>query len=256
MSNSNPQRFEWADDNRVKLLEFKQPKKITGKRFAALFNANPFSSPFQVWCEIVRAYEEPFVGNKFTDAGNIIEPRQAKYMAEHYGKKIITPSDVYGEDYYKKTWGDFYPGFAHLGGMWDYLVGDPNQRPEQTLEMKTAMAKKQIEWDGKEPENYALQLALYAFLNGTNQCGLVVSFLEPTDYDHLEDYVCSPDNTQYRPFLLDERYPRFYEDYIQVAEKWWKDYVVAGLSPQYDERRDAKFLEAMHEITDEDDIMI
>jgi len=71
---------------------------------------------------------------------------------------------------------------------------------------------------------------------------MVASFLEPGDYEHPENFVCSPSNTITRPFKVSERYPDFEKRYVKPALKWWKDHVETGLSPAYDEKKDAEIL--------------
>lgn len=62
-----------------------------------------------MWCAITKTYEKPFEDTIYTAAGKAIEPKQAEYMKKSYGMDLITPTDRYGEDYFNKTWGDFFP---------------------------------------------------------------------------------------------------------------------------------------------------
>jgi hypothetical protein len=83
----------------------KKPLKITGTRFAAILGYNKWSTPFKCWCEITRTYKEPFVDTIYTAAGKVIEPKQAEYMKTSYAMyNLKTPTDIFGEDYFKKTW--------------------------------------------------------------------------------------------------------------------------------------------------------
>ena len=74
---------------------------------------------------------------------------------------------------------------------------------------------------------------------------MVASFLEPKNYDDPEKFVCSGENTITRPFKVSERYPDFEKKYVKPALKWWKDYVESGISPAFDERKDAEILKAL-----------
>ena len=74
---------------------------------------------------------------------------------------------------------------------------------------------------------------------------MVASFLEPKDYDDPEKFVCSGENTITRPFKVSERYPDFEKKYVKPALKWWKDFVESGISPAFDERKDAEILKAL-----------
>lgn len=227
----------------IEIAPPKRPKKITGTRLAAIMGLNRWNTPFKTWCEITRTYQEPFEETKYTKAGKVIEPKQAEYMRKSYAMTgLITPTDVYGPDYFEKTYGDFFPNHKHLGGAWDYLVRDENGDIELVLEMKTTQRSE--DWEKDIPEYYAIQAALYAYLLGVDDVAMVASFLDGGDYDKPEDYVVSVDNTITRPFKVSERYPNF-DKLIAAAEQWWDEHVVTGISPDYDEKADADVLKAL-----------
>lgn len=108
--------IEWIDKH-IKIEPPKRTKKITGTRFATILGLNPWSTPFEMWCAITKTYEKPFEDTIYTLAGKIIEPKQAEYMKRSYAMLLTSPSDVWGKDYFSKTWGDFFPTHKHLGGM-------------------------------------------------------------------------------------------------------------------------------------------
>ena len=236
--------MEWLDQNRIQIIPPKKPKKLTGTRFATILGLNPWSTPFEVWCEVTRTYAKPFEETIYTAAGKTIEPKQAAYMKKSYFMtNLVAPSDLWGEDYFKKTWGDFFPGSPVLGGMWDYYLADPNGNPTTVLEMKTT--KRAEDWQDDVPEYYALQAALYAYLMGVDDVIMVASFLEDKDYTNPDSYVPTAKNTVTVPFKVSERYPDFEKRYVKPALKWWKDHVETGISPAYDERKDAEILKAL-----------
>lgn len=235
---------EWLDGNRIQVVPPARPKKLTGTRFAAVMGLNAWTTPFEVWCAVTRTYEKPFEDTIYTVAGKTIEPKQAQYMKEAYMMgNLITPTDVFGENYFQRTGGDFFPDQKVLGGSWDYLLVDKEGKPTTVLEMKTS--KRVEDWKDDIPEYYALQAALYAYLLGVDEVIMVASFLEPKDYDAPEKFVCSGENTITRPFKVSERYPDFEKKYVKPALKWWKDYVESGISPAFDERKDAEILKAL-----------
>ena len=175
--------MEWLDGNKIQIIPPKRPKKLTGTRFATILGLNPWSTPFEIWCEVTRTYQKPFEDTIYTIAGTTV------------------------------------------------------------LEMKTS--KRVEDWKDDIPEYYALQAALYAYLLGVDEVIMVASFLEPKDYDNPEKFVCSGENTITRPFKVSERYPDFEKKYVKPALKWWKDYVESGISPAFDERKDAEILKAL-----------
>ena len=237
---------KWLEGNRIQVPPPKRTKKMTGTRFASVLGLNKWSTPFEMWCAITKTYEKPFEDTIYTIAGKTIEPKQAEYMRRSYMMDIVKPEDVYGKDYFKKTFGDFFHENPVFGGMWDYLVKDENGNIDMVLEMKTS--KRVEDWAEDIPEYYALQAALYAWLLGVDQVVMVASFLEDKDYEHPENFVPSVKNTITREFKVSERYPNF-EAMISEGIKWWNDHVVTGISPAYDEKRDAEILAALRKNT-------
>ena len=245
--------IKWLEGNRLQIDPPKRTKKITGTRFATILGLNPWSTSFEMWCAITKTFELPFEDTIYTVAGKTIEPKQAEYMKKSYGMDLITPTDRYGADYFNKTWGDFFPDSKHLGGMWDFLGVDENGVVDTVLEMKTT--KRIEDWQNDAPEYYALQAALYAYLLGVDNVVMVASFLEEKDYADPSKYVPNVKNTITVEFKVSERYPDFAEKVAQV-EQWWADYVDTGISPVFDEKKDAEILKALrtHNLTPDTDI--
>lgn len=236
--------MDWLSNGTIQIPVPKKPKKLTGTRFATILGLNPWATPFEVWCEVTRTYQKPFEDTIYTIAGKTIEPKQAEFMKKSYFMpKLVAPADIWGKDYFKKTWGDFFPERKIFGGMWDYYLPGADGKATAVLEMKTT--KRAEDWEDDIPEYYALQAALYAYLMGIENVIMVASFLEESDYAHPEEFVCTVDNTIVRPFNLHERYPNFGRDYIQPAIEWWNEYVETGISPMYDEKKDAEILTAL-----------
>ena len=245
--------MNWIDSH-VEVTPNKKPKKITATRFATILGLNPWSTAFEMWCEITKTYQKPFEDTIYTIAGKTIEPKQIEYMRSAYGMyNLKTPTDIYGADYFKKTWGDFFHDTPVLGGMWDSLLVDGNGKPEAVLEFKTT--KRAEDWANDVPEYYALQAALYAYLLGVDDVIMVASFLEPSDYEHPEKFIPSASNTITVEFKVSERYPNF-GWMVAQANAWWEEHVVTGISPDYDEKKDAEILKALrtNEITPDTNI--
>lgn len=245
--------MKWLDSKQIQITPPKRTKKVTGTRFAAILGLNPWSTPFEMWCAITKTYEKPFEDTIYTIAGKTIEPKQAEYMKKSYGMDLITPTDRYGQDYFNKTWGDFFPENPYFGGMWDYLGVDENGTVDTVLEMKTT--KRIEDWQNDAPEYYALQAALYAYLLGVDNVIMVASFLEEKDYEDPSKFVPNIKNTITVEFKVSERYPDF-ERMVAEVKSWWGEYVTGGISPVYDEKKDAEILAALrtHNLTPDTDI--
>lgn len=240
----------WNTDRTVTLDPVpRRVRKLTGTRFAAVLGLNRWSTPFQVWCDVTGAYREPFEETVYTRAGKAIEPKQIAYMREAYGMDdLVDPTDVWGPDYFKKTWGNF---FHHpvLGGMWDALLPSEDWdgtadglegHTDAVLEFKTT--KRAEDWAEDVPEYYAMQAALYAWLLGCDDVIMVATFLKPSDYDDPESFEVGAGNTATYEFKVSERYPDFGDTLVYQAMRWWREHVEGGTSPAYDERADADVL--------------
>lgn len=229
----------------------KKPKKLTATRFATIMGLNAWSTPFSAWCEMTRTYEEPFEDSVYTIAGKVIEPKICDYLRDRYFMNIKSPTDVYGPDYFKKTWGDFFHDVEALGGMWDFLGDD------FVVEVKTT--KRVEDWRGVDgevepPIYYKLQACLYAYLLGFDNVVMSCSFLTDKDYEDPEAFEPTVDNTVVIEFKLSEAFPTFKESYIDPALKFWRDHVLTGISPEFDEKKDADILKVLRKnVTDPTD---
>lgn len=233
-------------DNHVELLTMpKKFKKMTGTRFATVMGLNAWATPFEVWCALTRTYEAPFEDTIYTKAGKVIEPKIIDYLRNRMFMDLKTPTDVYGENYFQKTWGDFFPNVKELGGSWDVLGDD------FVVEIKTT--KRAEDWAIDVPIYYKLQACLYAYLLGFDNVVMTVSFLEDKDYNNPELFEPSYKNTKIYEFKLSEAFPTFEESYIKPALEFWKNHVETGISPQFDEKKDAEILKVLRKNTVEPD---
>lgn len=237
--------MEFITGNRIKVDPPKKPKKLTATRFATILGLNAWATPFSAWCAITRTYEEPFEDTIYTKAGKVIEPKVIEYLNDVMFMDIKSPTDAYGPDYFKKTWGDFFPDRKELGGMWD-AIGD-----DFVVEIKTT--KRAEDWSKDVPIYYKLQAALYAYLLGFDNVVVTVSFLEDKDYANPETFEPSYKNTKIYEFKLSEAFPDFEDRYVKPALKFWKEQVETGISPEFDEKRDADILKVLRKNTVEPD---
>ncbi len=239
----------WLEDGAFQIKPPSKPKKITGTRFATILGLNPWASPFESYCQITRAYEEPFEDNIYTIAGKTIEPKVIDYFESlRPDLKIIRPTDVYGEDPFKATWGDFFKDKPIFGGMWDALAEDENGEG-MVIEIKTT--KRSEDWLDGAPDYYKYQAALYAYLLGYKHYTLVVAFLNPEDYEHPEDWKPTPDNIYFVDYEVNEEF----EALVNEVKNWWDFHVVTGISPIPDEGKDEGVLRGLRtntlELSDE-----
>ena len=89
---------------------------------------------------------------------------------------------------------------------------------------------------------------------------MTCSFLEAKDYPvelsngefdttPTEAFTPSVDNTVVVEFKVSEAFPTFKETYIDPARKFWRDHVLTGISPAFDEKKDAEILKVLRKNT-------
>jgi predicted phage-related endonuclease len=138
--------------------------------------------------------------------------------------------------------------------MWDALIKDEDGDIEYVVEVKTVQVdgrsgSLEDRWkDGEAPHYQALQAALYAYLLGVDKVLMVAVALEDKkgDYEHPEQVVPSyaNGNVYIDSFRISERYPNF-DIYVEQVTAWWRTYVINGISPDFDEKKDAEILKAL-----------
>lgn len=212
-------------DNHIEIDEVVRPKKITGTKLASILGLNQYQTPFQVWCDITHVYSPPFEDNKYTIAGKTIEPILRDYVAitDH---NVQSPEDIYGENFFEKTHGDFYPEDSIFGGMWDFR-SVKDDRVVKIYEMKTTSIKKIVNY--QPPDSYILQAKLYAYLSGCWNASLVVGFLEEEDYIDPSSFKPSVSNVKIFDLQVDDRFIKM----LDFAKQFYYNNIVTGVSPDF-----------------------
>ena len=248
-------KIKWLDDH-IQIEPIKKNKKISGTYFASVLGLDPWKTPFEAWCKSTRTWESPFEGNNYTTAGEIIEPKVFDFLRTSmgFGDRVLTPEGAFGKDYFKRTWGDFFPSSKVFSGMWDALITDGSDKVEYVVEIKTVQVdgrsgSLEDRWkDGEAPHYQALQASLYAYLLGVDKVLMVAVALEDKkgDYEHPEQVIPSyaNGNVYIDEFRVSERYPNF-DMYIEKATAWWNAHVLTGISPEFDEKKDAEILKVL-----------
>ena len=242
--------WKYSDDR--KHIELEQPPKqhklLTGTRFASCLGLNPYSSPFQIWCECTKLVTPPFEETMYTKAGKIVEPLQREYISKTF-PNIVGPEEYFGNTYEMYRWNFFDEKFKPFGGMWD-AVSTKNNGKDIAMVVEFKTANSAAKWGNNTvPTYYLMQGALYAKMLGLDKVLFVASFLSPMDYAHPEEFVPDETNTimivkKLKDIVveLNGEYLSF-EELYQKAFDFWNRYVVTGISPEFDEKRDKEYLD-------------
>lgn len=243
--------MEWHYSEDRKHIELEQPPKqhklLTGTRFASCLGLNPYSSPFQIWCECTKLVTPPYEETMYTKAGRIIEPLQREYVSKTF-PNIKGPEEYFGNAYEMYRWNFFDDKFKPYGGLWDAVSTKSNGKDiAMVVEFKTANSA--AKWVDGPPIYYLMQGALYAKMLGLDKVLFVASFLSPMDYAHPEEFVPNETNTtmivkKLKDIVLevDGEYLSFDELYDKGLD-FWNNYVLTGISPEFDEKLDKEYLD-------------
>lgn len=243
--------MNWHYSEDRKHIELEQPPKqhklLTGTRFASCLGLNPYSSPFQIWCECTKLVTPPYEETMYTKAGRIIEPLQREYVSKTF-PNIKGPEEYFGNAYEMYRWNFFDDKFKPYGGLWDAVSTKSNGKDiAMVIEFKTANSA--AKWVDGPPIYYLMQGALYAKMLGLDKVLFVASFLSPMDYAHPEEFVPNETNTtmivkKLKDIVLevDGEYLSFDELYDKGLD-FWNNYVLTGISPEFDEKLDKEYLD-------------
>ena len=243
--------MNWRYSEDRKHIELEQPPKqhklLTGTRFASCLGLNPYSSPFQIWCECTKLVTPPYEETMYTKAGKIIEKFQREYVSKTF-PNIKGPEEYFANAYEMYRWNFVDEKYKPYGGLWD-AVSTKNNGKDIAMVVEFKTANSAAKWVDGPPIYYLMQGALYAKMLGLDKVLFVASFLSPMDYAHPEEFVPDETNTimivkKLKDIVveLNGEYLSF-EELYQKAFDFWNRYVVTGISPEFDEKRDKEYLD-------------
>ncbi len=227
--------LSFDEDKQIVEFDIGKPKKITGSRIAAIVGMNSYTTPFKVACEIAKLYpgDPP---TKYTEAGNIMEPKIRDYLRNNASELIDNEFDgmvsVIDPIPKEECYYEHFPGREPFGGMVDGWIGLDNKKIA-VLEIKTANNKEAWFKDGKEtvPENYLLQASLYCELSGLKKIVFIVGFPEMEDYDDPESWEPTEENIIVR---VVDAFPM--KAMMDEAVRWYNKYIKNGVTPPWTEK--------------------
>lgn len=247
--------MDWLFSKDKSYIEIKPPlkktKKITASRLGTVLGMNDWQSPFQGWCDMTKVYKDPFVESKYTRAGIAIEPIIIKYMNEQFDGAVRSTSEYYGVKDPARSYGyDFFKKESDIfGGMWDAVIVNDKEDIGAVIEIKTSSRPQ--DWESGVPDEKLVQTLYYGHQLKVKRSFTVVAFLSDEDYERPELFVPTPDNTKIYSFLTEEEMIPYdgqmctITDLLYYAEQWWKAYILTGVSPRFDEKKDKDILKAL-----------
>lgn len=239
-----------AERNRVVLsAPPRSTLRLTATRLGSVLDMNAWQTAFSAWCEITKVYKRPFEETKYTLAGKAIEPIIIDYLRDYFEIGVVSPEDFFGNRY-KEVKYNFYPDVKVFGGMWDAKVINHRRESVAVIEIKTSSRPQ--DWFDGVPDEKLVQALMYAHLEKARTTYVVVAFLEEDDYAHPELFVpVEGKNLKVIPFDTETTKVMFHGEPCTISElmayatQWWDAYVKTGISPEFDEDRDAEILKEL-----------
>lgn len=244
--------MEWKYSEDKKHIELEeQPKRfkyLTGTRLASCVGLNPYSTPFQIWCECTRLVTPPFEETIYIQAGRTIEKLQRDYVSKKF-PNIMSPEEYFGNIFEQVRWNFFDSSDKPFAGCWDAVSTGINGKDiNMVVEFKTASDARK--WENNTiPTYYELQGALYAKLLGLDRVLFVASFPSKLDYAKPENFVPSEDNTimivkKLKDMVFEINGKLFsLDEVLDLAKDFWHKYIETGISPEFDEELDKEYLD-------------
>ena len=239
-------------ENKVIYFDQSDIKKITASKLAKVLGKNKYDSTFSAACDISGIYSGR-ESNKYTDAGNVLEPVIRSYLRANTKDLLgryfdLSADDIIGieEPISGSSCGhDHFPEKEIFGGMVDGYVLINGKRVA-VLEIKTS--SKEYEWVDEKgtrnrvPDEYVLQASLYAKLGGLDKIVYVAGFLRENHYDDPHNWTPCSDNCA---VIVTDRAD--ISESLDIASEWYNEHMAGGVTPPWDEsnEEDLKIVDAL-----------
>ena len=213
-------------------------KKMSGSTLAGIFGLSPFNTPFQQACNLMGICKEDLDGKQAIEIGKALEGKIIEYLGERYPEKgLFVPAEaMFGEkegdhDQWKSDFED--PWFAgRMDGMvFDSKYNDIDKRDGYILEIKTTSNYES--WANGVPDYYAIQVELYNHFLPTPKRKAYVAVCLVDDATRKDTSTWKGDDDNVFLFELKISETKVKKK-LAEAIKWYKKYVVAGITPDFD----------------------
>lgn len=226
---SEPQCAYVIDGNHI-VTDKSIAKKVSGTSMGGILGISPWSTPFQVACNLLGLGREDISGSKAIQRGIALEPKILKYADETWSEAGVFMS---AEEVYAKREGDHDSWVSDFedeifAGHVDGLV--IRDEGDYILEVKTT--RDPTSWENGVPEYYFWQVAVYNhFLTRKSRVYFVLGIAtEVTDRDPAS-WVPNEDNCILIPMDIDDEQV---QAKMEEITEWYNTYIRNGVTPDYD----------------------
>jgi len=206
-------------------------RKVSGTMMAGIVGASPWSSPFQVACNLLGVGVENISNKPAVMAGKALESKIIDYVAKTYPEYgLFVPA----ESIYKKregdhaTWESDFEDDVFAGHVDGILMGEDGSN--HILEIKTSGNLRS--WEDGVPYYYQLQVGLYNhFISQQDKAYVVLGVMTPEIYKDPNAWEPNDSNTFMFEMPIDEKE---FERKLEYVKGWYALYIAQGITPPYD----------------------
>lgn len=206
-------------------------RKVTGTTMGGILRCSPWSSPFQVACQLLGLADKDISRKPAVIAGQICEEPIIRYADRAYARygAFIPAKEIFGEKVGShEEWPSDFEDEIFAGHV-DGIVIDADGR-DHILEIKTSGNMDM--WQNGVPDHYYWQVALYnQFVAKSDMAYLVLGVM---DQDSVADPIAwrpGTDNVTLFPVPMDMEGT---EEVLETVRQWYREYIEQGLTPPYD----------------------
>jgi hypothetical protein len=206
--------------------------KISGTSMAGILGLSPWSSPFQVACNLLGLAREDISEKPSVKVGNKLEPLIISYADQVYGPRYGT--FLSAESVYEKRTGDHDSWVSDFdsdvfAGHVDGIVFSEDGN-DYVLEIKTS--SNLDSWRDGVPEYYYWQIALYNhFLCKREKAYVVLGMVNENTYRDHTSWVPNENTVAMFEMPINQM---DVDEKIETVRKWYYEFVEKGITPEYD----------------------
>lgn len=226
-------------------------RKVTGTTMGGILGCSPWSSPFQVACQLLGLADKDLSSKPAIIAGQTCEEPIIRYAGEAYADKglFVPAREIYGEKVGShENWASDFEDEIFAGHV-DGIVVDPEGN-DHVLEIKTSSNMDM--WQNGVPDHYFWQVALYnEFVADSDTAYLVLGIMDPEALKDPRSWVPSADNTTLFTLDMDRE---AIEAKLDEVRAWYHEFIEESVTPPFDpsNKGDVELYSRLSGIADDD----
>lgn len=206
-------------------------KKMTGTSMGGILGVSPWSTPFQVACNLLGLATKDIGDKPAVKTGKALEDRIIRYLDGTFSElgAFIPAEEVFEKregdhDSWASDWEDDY-----FAGHVDGVVMDGNGT-NYILEIKTSA--NMGAWEHGVPEYYQWQVYLYnRFITDQEVAYVALGIVDQEVHRDPDSWNPSEDTVALYRMPIDRS---IVEDGLARAREWYDTYIAKGITPDYD----------------------